>query len=324
MRIISVYEMISVICPIYNEEKYIENILNFFVNSEPKDKELILIDGGSTDDTIKKIEEWVKKHRNIYLLHNANKYVPFALNLAIQKSSGDPIIRLDAHTIYEPDYFEKILETFKDTGADIVGGPMRATGKTPFQRAVAYCTSTIFGIGDSKIHDENFSGYTDHVYLGAWRRNIFYEIGYFDEELKRNQDDEFHYRAKSFEKKIYLNSQIKSLYFPRSSVIKLIKQYFQYGLFKPLVLKKVKSEIKFRHLIPSAFVLYIITIFLLEGIILIFVPLVIYFILQIWFSFVNFLSTVEKLFAIIIYPALHLSYGAGFLVGLAKLVRFSK
>jgi len=273
---------------------------------------------------VKKIEEWVKKHHNIFLLHNANKYVPFSLNLAIKKSTGDPIIRLDAHTIYELDYFEKILETFKDTGADIVGGPMRATGNTPFQRAVAYCTSTVFGIGDSKIHDENFSGYTDHVYLGAWKRNIFYDIGYFDEELKRNQDDEFHYRAKSFEKKIYLNSQIKSFYYPRSSVSKLIKQYFQYGLFKPLVLKKVKSEIKFRHLIPSAFVLYIICIFFLVDIKIIFIPLVIYFILMIWFSFVNFLSRVEKLFALIIYPILHLSYGAGFLAGLAKLVRIIK
>ncbi len=86
MRIISVREVISVICPIYNEEMYIENILQFFINSKPEEKELILIDGGSTDDTVKNIEAWVKRHHNISLLHNANKYVPFALNLAIKNS----------------------------------------------------------------------------------------------------------------------------------------------------------------------------------------------------------------------------------------------
>jgi glycosyltransferase involved in cell wall biosynthesis len=311
--------MISVICPVFNEAKYIEDVLQFFINSEPKEKELILVDGGSTDNTVKIIEKWKEKYDNIFLLFNDHKYVPFALNLAIKQSNGDPIIRLDAHTVYQNDYFETILQTFKATSADIVGGPMRATGRTSFQKSVAYCTSTSFGIGNSKIHNENFSGYTDHVYLGAWRRNIFSDIGYFNEELKRNQDDEFHYRAKSLGKKIYLNSEIKSFYYPRSSPVSLIKQYFQYGLFKPLVLKKVKSEIKFRHLIPSAFILYLIAIFFLSEIKIIFIPLLLYFALQIWFSIANNLGFNEKLFALIVYPILHLSYGAGFLSGLTKL-----
>lgn len=316
--------MISVICPVLNEEKYIENIISFFVHSEPKDKELFFIDGGSKDKTAEIIEGWLKEHNNIYLLHNSNKYVPFALNMAIKESSGDPIIRLDAHTIYESDYIEKILETFALTGADIVGGPMRAMGDSGFQRAVAYCTSTVFGIGDSKIHDENFSGYTDHVYLGAWRRSIFKDVGYFDEELKRNQDDEFHYRAKSLGKKIYLNPGIKSHYFPRSSPISLIKQYFQYGLYKPLVLRKVKSEKKLRHLIPSIFVFYLLLIFFFIEIKIIFIPLLLYMMLQILFSLVNSLKPLEKLFSVIVYPILHLSYGAGFLLGLVRLYKILK
>ena len=191
------------------------------------------------------------------MLHNKNKIVPYALNIAIKQSTGNPIIRLDAHTEYANDYIEKVIETFETTGADIVGGPMRAIGKTNFQKAVAYATSTKLGVGDSQFHDENAKGFVDSVYLGAWKREIFYDVGYFDEKMKRNQDDEFHYRAKSKGKKIYLNPEIKSRYYPRSSFRKLFMQYYQYGLYKPLVLKKIKTEIKLRHLVPIGFVFYL-------------------------------------------------------------------
>lgn len=316
--------MITVICPVYNEAKHIEGLLKQFSNSLPEKKELLIIDGGSTDKTVEIVKNWSEKSKNIRLLNNSNKFVPFALNLAIKNSDGDPIIRLDAHTEYEKDYFEKILFTFENTDADIVGGPMRAIGKTPFQRSVASCTSTIFGIGDSKIHNENYTGVSDHVYLGAWRRKIFKEIGYFDEQLKRNQDDEFHYRAKSFGKKIFLNPEIKSYYYPRSSWESLIKQYFQYGFFKPIVLKKVRSEIKLRHLIPSLFVLYLVALIFISQLPLTIVPIILYIFVLLYFSFANKLGIVEKLISLLVYPSIHISYGLGFLIGIKNLIKVSK
>lgn len=312
--------MITVICPVYNEEEYIENVLKFFIESKPDEKELILVDGGSTDRTIEIIKRWLGKYNNIRLMHNKNKYVPFALNLAIKNSTGDPIIRLDAHTIYEKNYFEKILETFDKTNADIVGGPMRKIGSNDFQLAVAYATTSLFGIGDSKIHKIDYNGESDHVYLGAWRRNLFNEIGYFDERLIRNQDDEFHYRARSFGKKIYLSSEIISYYYPRKSFSSLFKQYFQYGLFKPLVLRKIKSEIKVRHLIPAIFSLYIILLpflFLYNKFFLI--PLLIYLIIDFIFTFQIRGNLKQKLLVFVIFPSIHFAYGFGSILGFAKI-----
>jgi len=311
--------MITVICPTLNEEEHIEDVLNFFVNAKPDNKELIIIDGGSKDRTIQIIQKWIEIFPNIKLMNNPFKYVPFALNLAIKNSTGDPIIRLDAHTKYSEDYFLKILEVFEQTQADIVGGPMIKKGITDFQKAAAYVTSSPFGIGDSKIHRSNYNGESDHVYLGAWKRKLFDEIGYFDENLIRNQDDEFHYRAKSLGKKIYLSSTIKSEYLPRKNFKSIFKQYFQYGLYKPLVLKKIRSEIKLRHLIPLFFLIYIILtpILIFYNWIIIF-PLILYLLLNVIFSAKNKNKFKIRILTFVLFPIIHFSYGLGFLIGLTK------
>jgi glycosyltransferase involved in cell wall biosynthesis len=312
--------LITVLCPTYNEAAYIEKVLKFFINAKPADKELLIIDGGSNDGTKEIVNDWTNKYINIRLLENENKYVPFAVNIGIKNSNGDPIFRLDAHTEYAEDYFKQIIKTFNETNADIVGGPMNAVGKTNFQIAVAQATSTVFGVGDSKIHKAKYKGESDHVYLGAWRRKLFDEIGYFDERLKRNQDDEFHYRARSLGKRIYLNPEIKSFYYPRNSFSKLIRQYFQYGLFKPIVLRKIKSEIKLRHLIPSLFSIYILslsTVFLSKFYLL---PLMIYIFTDLIFSLMQKNGIKIVVYSMLIYPSIHLSYGIGFLAGLFKLI----
>lgn len=266
------------------------------------------------------MNRWKLVHNNIYLLDNPNRFVPFALNIGIKQSSGDPIIRLDAHTEYDQNYIIHILETFENTHADIVGGAMHPVGKTIFQKAVAFATTNIFGIGGSKIHDINFSGYSDHVYLGAWKRNLFEEIGYFDIRFKRNQDDEFDYRANKQGKKVYLSSKIKSYYYPRKDILLLFKQYFQYGLYKPLVLKKIPSEIKFRHVVPSLFCLYLVLFFIFFfSKIILFVPLLFYIILDILFSFINKEKHIIKFVLLLTYPVIHISYGLGFIFGFGYL-----
>lgn len=313
---------ISIVIPCRNESAFIADVLNSILQQDYKiDKmEVWVVDGDSEDHTVAIVKSYADKYAWIHLLNNPAKIVPNALNIAIKKANGTFIIRLDAHTKYAHDYISKIVETFQQTNADIVGGPMRAIGKTDFQKAVAYATSTRLGVGNSQFHDEHFEGYVDSVYLGAWHRNIFAEVGYFDEQMMRNQDDEFHYRAKSFGKKIYLNPKIKSEYFPRDSIRKLFKQYFQYGLYKPLVLSKVKSAVKLRHLIPTLFFLYLITIpvgYYLIGWLTI-IPLLVYFALAVAFAIKNKGSVIEKGSCLLIYPVLHISYGFGFIAGLFK------
>ncbi len=311
---------VSIIIPCRNEEKFIGEVLKNIIEQDyPKDLlEIFCVDGTSTDKTIEIINCFSSIHKNVFLINNKNKTVPFALNIGVKMCTGQIIVRIDAHTHYSPDYIKKIVETFEKTNADIVGGPMNPVGKTIIQKAVAYATSGWFGIGNSKFHVLNYNGFVDSVYLGAWKREIFNEVGYFDERMKRNQDDEFHYRAKSKGKKIYLNSEIKSTYFPRSSYGALFKQYFQYGLYKPLVNKKIRSEVKIRHLVPLFFVLYLLSLSLAFKYPILLLPLLFYTLIDIYNSFINNQSFNVKIATILIYPILHISYGTGFFLGLFK------
>lgn len=312
--------MISIVCPVYNEENYIRNILDFCIAAGPADKEIIFIDGNSTDATCDIIKQYAALNTNIQLLHNPGRYVPYALNQAIPKCKGNIIIRLDAHTEYEPDYFEKIVETFNHTDAHIVGGPMRIAPGTPVQNAIGYASSTMFGIGNSSFHFEDYEGYTNSVYLGAWKKEMFNKTGLFDEAFVRNQDDEFHYRAKSLGFKIYQSPVIKVYYHPRQNFKSLFSQYYQYGNYKPMVLSKIRSAVKVSHLVPALFVLYLLLLvpaLYFLGVWALF-PLGIYAISNLSFAVASRQSFKQILLISLVYFTMHMAYGSGFLLGLFK------
>ena len=310
--------MISIVCPVYNEINFIDKVIDFCQTAEPYEKEIFLVDGGSTDGTIERINTRIAGDSRFVLLDNPEKFVPSALNRAIKKAKGDIIVRIDAHSEYAPDYFTAIINTFETTDADIVGGSMRIAKGTQLQDAIGYATSTVFGVGDSSFHYEDFEGYTDTVYLGSWRKKIFDTTGLFDENMKRNQDDEFHYRAKSKGFKLYQSPSIKVYYHPRNSYGKLFSQYYQYGLYKPMVLRKVKSEIKIRHFIPSLFALYFVSLIPIAflNFYLGYLPLCLYILGDVLFCVKSRKSLSTAFLIFFVYPVLHLAYGFGFLKGI--------
>jgi glycosyltransferase involved in cell wall biosynthesis len=311
--------VISIICPVYNEEHYLDKVLRFVTTASPSNKEIIFIDGMSKDRTVEILKKWQTSNPEIRIISNPQRTVPFALNLAIPVCTGQYIVRLDAHTDYAEDYFEQILKTFDTTDADIVGGPTRTASNSPFQEAVAYIFNTPLGMGDGSVHNTTFEGYTDSVTFGSWKRSIFEKTGLFDVKQKRNQDDEFHYRARSLGFKIYQNPDIKLFYYPRNTVSGLFKQYYDYGLYKPMVLRKIKSGIRLRHIVPSLFVLYLIACILIPGWVSKF-PLLIYLALCAFFAIKSAKSIKLMFLVFIAYLTVHIGYGLGFLLGLRKLL----
>ena len=316
--------MISIICPVYNEERYIRELLQFCTAAPPAEKEIILIDGHSTDHTCQIIEQYCCQYSNIKLLHNPSRYVPYALNIGIKTATGSIIIRLDAHTRYAHDYFEKIITVFNQTNAHIVGGPMRIAQGNKVQNAIGYATSTLFGVGNSSFHFEEFEGLTDSVYLGAWKKELFCTTGLFDEAFVRNQDDEFNYRARQLGFTIYQSPAIKSYYHPRKTFKDLFHQYFQYGYYKPMVLIKINSGIRLSHFVPAIFIVYLVTLPLTAPLMgnATFFPLTFYLLCNLYFSYAAKRTFVQTLYISAVFPLLHIAYGSGFIAGLFRPVTY--
>src|SRR5262249_21289065 len=147
------------------------------------------------------------------------------LNRAVRAAKGDIIIRMDVHTEYAPDYVKRCVEVLRGTGADNVGGPARTRAEGYRQEAIALAFHSRFSTGGARFHDPNYDGYVDTVTYGCWRKTRLVELGLFDEELARNQDDELNVRIHRAGGTVYQSSSIRSWYRPRPSLRGLFTQH---------------------------------------------------------------------------------------------------
>lgn len=246
---------VSVIVPCRNEAAYIEHCLNNILEGEPPEggMEIVVADGMSDDGTRDILAELSRRDPRIRVIDNPDRLTPAALNAAIRAARGKILVRLDAHAEYARDYVVKCIETLERTKADVVGGPWRAKGKGYVGRAIAAAFRSPFGMGGGKGHDLEYEGYLDSVYLGCWYKERLVEVGMYDEELVRNEDDELNLRIHLRGGKVYQCTDIKSVYFPRSSLVKLFRQYYQWGFWKVAVILKHGRPASVRHLVPGMF-----------------------------------------------------------------------
>lgn len=252
--------MLSVICPIYNEEKYIAKCIESIVQQDyPKDKlEILFVDGMSTDHTREIIEQYTKEYPYIRIIDNPDKVVPHAMNRGIMASTGDVIIRLDAHAVYPNNYFSQLVEALHKYHADNVGAQCRTlpANHTVSAIAIAAALGSSFGVGNSMFRIGITKDIeTDTVPFGCFRREVFEKVGLYDTQLIRNQDDELNARIINHGGKIILLAGLEFDYYARDSYAKLFKMYYQYGLYKPLVNKKLGSPATVRQFIPPMFVM---------------------------------------------------------------------
>jgi len=289
--------------------------------------EVLIADGMSTDATRDKIAAITQQypHIPVIILDNLSKYVPGGLNLALQRAKGDVIVRVDGHTIIDPTYVTECVAALQRTEADNVGGRMVATGTTPFGEAVALATSSPFGVGGARFHYSDKEEWVDTVYMGAWPRATFDRNGTFDEELIRNQDDEFNYRLLNWGGKILLSNRIRSTYYNRGSLQALARQYFEYGYWKVRVMQKHPKQVRPRQLVPAALVTVLIGGALLAP----FSRLIGYgwLLAVVLYAAGNLAASISLAsrngwrhirWLPIAFFTIHISYGSGFLVGLLK------
>lgn len=251
---------VSVVMPTRNEATSIGRSLGAVLEQDyPADRFEVVVADGMSDDGTRTILEQLVAHTGagapvVTVIDNPGRIAASGLNRAISRARGDIIVRVDAHCVVQEDHVSRCVRLLDEHGAENVGGVQEATGDGVVGRAIAAGTSSPFGVGNARFRYGTRAGWVDTVYLGAWRRSTFDRLGGFDEDLVRNQDDEFNFRTVQQGGRIWFDPRIRTEYEVRGSLAGLWRQYYGYGYYKVLVMRKRRGVASYRHLAPAAFV----------------------------------------------------------------------
>jgi len=252
---------ISIIIPCYNEQATVRKLLDaIYAQSFPRaDLEVVIADGMSTDSTRKEIENFADSHPDLHIavVDNPMRHIPAGLNCALKEAQGEIIVRLDAHSMPNPDYIERCVTDLEAGLGENVGGVWEICpgAETWMAHAIAVAAAHPIGVGDALYRHAENAAIVDTVPFGAFKRDLLALVGFFDESLLSNEDYEFNTRIRKSGGKIWLDPSIRSVYFARPSLSELAKQYFRYGFWKWRMLRRYPDTLRWRQGLPPLFVL---------------------------------------------------------------------
>ena len=273
--------------------------------------------GPSGDGTDGVVAALAADDPRITVVDNPSGRTAAGLNAALHAVDADVIVRVDAHCELPPGYVTRAVETLRRTGAANVGGIQRAEGTDPYQRAVARAMTSRFGVGDSQFHFGGDEGPTDTVYLGVFDGAALRAAGGFDETLVRNQDYELNWRLRQAGHQVWFDPELAVRYRPRSTPTGLARQYFQYGQWKREVLRRHPQSVKPRQLVAPVTLVGVVTGLLgaATGRRWMLLAPAVYAAAVGAAAIADSSSPDEAGRLATVYPTMHMSWGAGFLVG---------
>ena len=224
---------VTIILPVFNEVETIDRTLTSLVGQDYEGAlDLIVADGGSTDGTREKLERWADTTPNVIVIDNDRRGQSYGLNAAAEASDAPFLVRSDGHTHYAPDYVRQSVHTVIETGA-AAGGRMNPVGTNPFGRAVAAAMNSRLTMGPARFHHANRREVVDTVYLGAFPREDFLDLGGFRAfPSGAAEDADFYHRWNRTGRTVVVDPVIHSEYTPRQDPGALWSQYYRYGLGK--------------------------------------------------------------------------------------------
>lgn len=324
---------IAVIIPTLNEEQFISRCLDSVLTQTfPFEKmDIMVVDGGSKDNTRVIVEDYHKRYSNIRLINNPGRIQSIAFNIGVKNSTAPYIVRLDAHAFYKPFYIEGCIEGLKgDSERGNVGGQWDIQPQNNSLWAVtnAILNHSKFGIGGATYRVGSEAGNVDTVPFGAFPRRVINEIGGMREDLPRGEDNEYNSRIKKAGYTIYFDPRIECVYYARPTLKASCKQMYANGESIGRLFYVDIDSIGIRHLVPLLFVVGI-----MGGIILslVFHPFLYVLVAGLLFYFVlNLLASISAsrkngwkycLPLSVLFFCVHVSYGLGSIRGLLKVNR---
>jgi succinoglycan biosynthesis protein ExoA len=322
---------VTVLMPVRNEASFMARSLGAVLAQDyPADRmEALVIDGMSTDGTRGIVESFSRQDRRVRLLDNPGKIAPAALNVGLRQAHGEVIVRVDGHCEIATDYVRLCVGHLREQGVDGVGGPIETVGETPAAQAIALSMSTRFGVGGSAFRTGvRKATFVDTIAFPAYTRAAVERAGYFDEELVRNQDDEYNFRLRKLGGRLLLSPDIRSRYYSRCSLAGLWRQYWEYGYWKVRVMQRHPRQMSLRQFVPAVFVAALLFTLVLSPLTAVARwALGVIFCTYLLANLAASIHTARRgggrllLYLPAAFAVLHVSYGLGFLLGLIKFRR---
>jgi glycosyltransferase involved in cell wall biosynthesis len=253
---------VSVVMPVRDEASFIGRSLGAVLAQDypPARFEVIVADGMSADGTREAVEAFRARDARVRLVENAGRIAPTGLNAALRVARGRVVVRVDGHCEVAPDYVRRCVECLEREGVEGVGGPIETVGETATARAIAAAMSSAFGVGGAAFRTvKDRRMLVESVAFPAYTRGAIERAGLFDEELVRNQDDEYNYRLLGLGARLLLAPEIRSRYYSRGTLGSLRRQYFQYGYWKVRVMQKHPRQMRRRQFAPPLFAAALLT-----------------------------------------------------------------
>jgi succinoglycan biosynthesis protein ExoA len=250
--------LVSVLMPVRNEGTFLLRSLGSVLAQDyPHAKmEVLVADGMSEDGTRAEVARLAAASDvPVRWLENPGRIVATGLNRALRTARGEILVRVDGHCEIASDYVRRCVSHLRSGEGDGVGGPLETIGQTPLARAIAVAMSSRFGVGGSAFRTvADRTMFVDTVAFPAYTRAVVDRAGDFDEELVRNQDDEYNFRLREMGFRILLAADVHARYYSRTSWRSLARQYFQYGYWKVRVMQKHPRQMSPRQFAPPVFV----------------------------------------------------------------------
>jgi succinoglycan biosynthesis protein ExoA len=326
---------VTFVMPVLNEREHLRTaVASVLAQDVDGPTELILALGPSTDGTTDLARALADEDERITLVANPAADIPVGLNLAIRSAAHPMIVRVDAHSELEPGYTRRALQILERTGAANVGGLMRADGRTPFQRAVARAYNSPVGLGGGAYHGADEAGEAESAYLGVMHRSVLDEVGLFDESIRRGEDWELNLRIRRAGYTVWFDPSLSVTYWPRDSWPRLARQFFATGRWRGELVRRLGRGNSLRFFAPPLLVLALIV-----GVVTavlqatgalsgawavaasaVYLPLVAYafLVLVVAAGPGGGRGWRDRLWTCAVLPTMHLSWGAGFVIGVLR------
>jgi glycosyltransferase involved in cell wall biosynthesis len=299
---------VTVLIPTYQEEAAIEACLDAVAaQTYAHVVEVLVVDGRSTDAT----RELAGARPGVRVLDNPARMQAAALNVGLDAAVGEVVVRVDGHCRIAPDYVEACVSALERTGAAMVGGAMTPEASGPVQEGIAAAMASRVGAGPARFHVGGAGGWVDTVYLGAYRLADARAVGGYATDVGVNEDAEFAHRMAEHGG-VWFEPAIRSTYEPRSSLKALARQFYRYGLSRAATAKRHPSSVRGRQLVAPGLVVALVALPKRR------------WTLAAYAAGVAAAAVVEasggplvRLAYAASLPVMHLSWGLGFLLGLA-------